>query len=435
MRVFERRGPNAPRHLVVFITSDEDFSEKITELQSRNFEVEVLYHNPSTSKKPVSIINAANQSYDWLTFLKFHLQTPNLTLNYDPSLYHPVTQFNRAHATVQPRRAAVAQPQGPAIQQGAAARQRAMHAAPWRQTQANAASGRPQGSSWQSVSPAAQPNGLRPQANALPSATLGAVLVAIHGLKDGPISVSKICSALLARVLGPQVANSITITVVFSLEGPVATLDFSAMEDPTAQAAAAVRSLQGEHFNDTAIRAELCGPAPASGFSSKPSQPMTGSASSPATVASAAPSRAAAWINAGSGSRGPTYMQPVETISGGMAAGADCSGAGIANTCPVGYSAREQSECTNGSVNEAHMRLPADNSGDIALGGIHMPSRTAAAVSPGDVVPCDSEVYWGSENPRGGGSELFHNDMANLEKQYQRLQSLDHADQAASEHR
>ena len=37
MRLMEKKGPTAPQHLVVFITSDEDFSEQIAQLQSRNF--------------------------------------------------------------------------------------------------------------------------------------------------------------------------------------------------------------------------------------------------------------------------------------------------------------------------------------------------------------------------------------------------------------
>ncbi|KAL3130379.1 hypothetical protein ABBQ38_008204 [Trebouxia sp. C0009 RCD-2024] len=437
MRVFERRGPNAPQHLVVFITSDEDFSEKIAELQSRNFKVEVLYHTPGASTKPVSIINAANKSYDWLTFLKLHLQTPNLTLRYDPSLYHPITRFNRAHAAVNPRRAAVAQPQ----QQGTAARQPALAAASWRQTQANAASGQSQGSSRQSVPPAAaQPNGLKTAASALPPATPGAVLVAIHGLRDGQIPANKMCSALLARVLGPQVADSITVRVVSGLEGPVATLDFRAMEDPAAQAAAAVRSLQGQHFNDIAITAELCGPAPASGFSGKPSQPMPASASRRATVASATPSRAAAWTNpvqpgTGRGSRAPTFIEQRETISSGTVAGADRPGAVKGKACSVGDTGKEQSELVNESPTEAQISPPANSSIGVAAAETGTPSRAAAAFSPGDVLPCDSEVYWGCENPRDGGTELFHNDTANLEKQYQRLQSLGPADQATSEHR
>ena len=38
---------NGPEHLVVFITSDQDFSEKMSELQRRNFKVVVLYHEPA----------------------------------------------------------------------------------------------------------------------------------------------------------------------------------------------------------------------------------------------------------------------------------------------------------------------------------------------------------------------------------------------------
>ncbi|KAL0028646.1 hypothetical protein WJX79_007831 [Trebouxia sp. C0005] len=41
MHMMERKGPNRPQHLVVFITSDEDFSEKVTELRARNFDVQI----------------------------------------------------------------------------------------------------------------------------------------------------------------------------------------------------------------------------------------------------------------------------------------------------------------------------------------------------------------------------------------------------------
>lgn len=56
--------PDGPEHLVVFITSDQDFSEKIQELQRRNFKVAVLHHKLCASAQPVGIINTADEAYD-----------------------------------------------------------------------------------------------------------------------------------------------------------------------------------------------------------------------------------------------------------------------------------------------------------------------------------------------------------------------------------
>ncbi len=88
MRLLER-GPKPLEHLVVFITSDDDFSEEIARLQSRSFKVEVLYHDPKASKKPVSVIQAADKAEDWLPFLRAHLGMPNLSCVYDPHQYYP----------------------------------------------------------------------------------------------------------------------------------------------------------------------------------------------------------------------------------------------------------------------------------------------------------------------------------------------------------
>lgn len=73
-------------HLVVFITSDQDFAATITDLKARNFRVEVIYHAPIASSKPVSIINTADQSYDWLPFLQEHLKMPLSLDPYDDSV-------------------------------------------------------------------------------------------------------------------------------------------------------------------------------------------------------------------------------------------------------------------------------------------------------------------------------------------------------------
>ncbi|KAL3135524.1 hypothetical protein ABBQ38_006004 [Trebouxia sp. C0009 RCD-2024] len=91
---------DGPEHLVVFITSDQDFCEKIQELQRRNFKVVVLYHGPSTSWKPASITQVADESHDWLTFLKHELCLAHLSVApYDPQAYHGANQAQNSGAS------------------------------------------------------------------------------------------------------------------------------------------------------------------------------------------------------------------------------------------------------------------------------------------------------------------------------------------------
>ena len=91
MHMLEMHG--GPEHLVVFITSDQDFCEKIQELQRRNFKVVVLYHGPSASSKPASITQVADESHDWLTFLKQELGLPLLSfVPYNPQVYRGAHQ-------------------------------------------------------------------------------------------------------------------------------------------------------------------------------------------------------------------------------------------------------------------------------------------------------------------------------------------------------
>lgn len=81
---------NGPDHLVVFITSDQDFGEKIQELQRRKFKVAVIYNGPAASRRPASIVHAADESYDWLDFLKQELTVPELTLSaYNSAIKQP----------------------------------------------------------------------------------------------------------------------------------------------------------------------------------------------------------------------------------------------------------------------------------------------------------------------------------------------------------
>ena len=91
MHMLEMHG--GPEHLVVFITSDQDFCEKIQELQRRNFKVALLYHGPSASSRPASIAQVADEAHDWLPFLKQELNHPHLSVApYDPQAYHGAYQ-------------------------------------------------------------------------------------------------------------------------------------------------------------------------------------------------------------------------------------------------------------------------------------------------------------------------------------------------------
>lgn len=86
---------NEPDHCVVFITSDQDFGEKILELQRRNFKVVVLCHEPHASQRTEAIINAADQAHDWLPFLRRELNAQHLSISsYDATVYH----FSKAPA-------------------------------------------------------------------------------------------------------------------------------------------------------------------------------------------------------------------------------------------------------------------------------------------------------------------------------------------------
>ena len=90
---------DGPEHLVVFVTSDQDFGEKVLELQRRNFKVVVLYHEPHASQRPVSIINAADEAHDWLPFLRQELGLPRLSISeYDASVNQP----NRGTTSLSP---------------------------------------------------------------------------------------------------------------------------------------------------------------------------------------------------------------------------------------------------------------------------------------------------------------------------------------------
>lgn len=94
-------GPSAlkAQHLVVFITSDQDFATTITDLQARNFRVEVIYHAPITSHKPVSIINTADHKHDWLPFLRKGLNMSLTMCPYDESIKQAGTGVLGSYST------------------------------------------------------------------------------------------------------------------------------------------------------------------------------------------------------------------------------------------------------------------------------------------------------------------------------------------------
>ena len=230
MRLVERRGAGAPRHLVVFITSDEDFSENIAQLQSRNFTVEVLYHNPIASKKPVSIIHAANKAHAWLPFLTHHLNNPSLSLTYDRNQFAP----SRQQSPIRQAKKQAGAPNaftGPAAQmQPAAPSQKAMQ----RQT-----------------------DGWLPDDSDSASSVTSSALVQVHGLVEGSPSIARRCEILLAQHISHQVADSTDITVLPGWNGPFAVLDFSKAHQPTQQAAHAVAALDGKEWYSSKLHVQL----------------------------------------------------------------------------------------------------------------------------------------------------------------------------------
>lgn len=99
-----------PQHLVVFITSDQNFAATISQLQTRHFRVEVIYHGPSQQHS--SIKNTAHGSHDWLPFLGIQLHMPlslasdddsnNKTAPDGPVFNEPAVSEQTVHATDAP---------------------------------------------------------------------------------------------------------------------------------------------------------------------------------------------------------------------------------------------------------------------------------------------------------------------------------------------
>ena len=429
MRLMEKKGPTAPQHLIVFITSDEDFSEKIAELQSRNFKVEVLYHNPSASKKPVSIINAADQAYDWLPFLRGHLENPHLTLTYDPTQFHPAGHSSPVHQPSKPPGAAA--PHQPI----AAKVVQAPKAAPSR-----------------------RPNKWAPLPSQPAVSALNSGQVEIFGLVDGEPSISKICSMLLAQHVSQRVVDSTTITVLMGKKHPFAVLDCSAATDPAKQAADIVKALDGQSWMQSKVKAQLSGAvAPASSNTvSQPSvrgptaqqwagseRPMVFDTNSkpfmPAIVSSSPmlgtskiafpPADAAEVKGSGSGSGAAAYEHRNSGLNGHSKAVADSVDPSKEHVAANGGAAMRSSSLA-GSKRDVNVSGGGDGLyDDAALIGLYSKGSSKAGWAK-------DGVSWGFDNALDGKTLMFSPETSALmEQQYWQLQGVEEADQAASQHR
>ncbi len=68
-------------HTVFFITSDGDFYKEAQELQNRNIKVIILYDSTVASHRADSLIQLADESYNWLDHIQQGLKMSNLTLS------------------------------------------------------------------------------------------------------------------------------------------------------------------------------------------------------------------------------------------------------------------------------------------------------------------------------------------------------------------
>ncbi|KAL3130418.1 hypothetical protein ABBQ38_008241 [Trebouxia sp. C0009 RCD-2024] len=131
--------------------------------------------------------------------------------------------------------------------------------------------------------------------------------------------------------------------------------------------------------------------------------------------------------------------EPQDTMSNPMLAGRDNSVLETNSFVPI-EEFLGQSQGDGWTVSEADVEA-FDSSNSIGTGnGVASSSRehsTARAVSASelDFYPYDLDFCWGYTNPLDGGSELFHDEMASLEKQYTRLEGVAEAARPASEHR
>lgn len=198
-------------HLVVFITSDQDFAATITDLKARNFRVEVIYHAPIASSKPISIINTADQSYDWLPFLQEHLKMPLSLDPYDESVKQAGTGVLGSAAT--PNKWSQSHGGAPAR----ASSSRVGNASAQPQTQAPAAN---------------QPRQVTPAPATAPQSLL--VMLSGWASADG-WSIEEQCKLLLSAYVSEEAAAAATVHPSNDLKSAV--LDFSSLGSGSQQSA------------------------------------------------------------------------------------------------------------------------------------------------------------------------------------------------------
>ncbi len=415
MRLMEKKGSTAPQHLVVFITSDEDFSEQIAQLQSRNFQVAVLYHYPSASKKAVGIGHAASISHDWLPFLTSGLNNPHLTLTYDPNLYFPASpthpnQGRRQIVAGSPQQAA-ALAQGPKFEQLPAAQV--------------------QPSTW-----AADP---------LSSSSC----VAVYGLQEGKPPIAKRVAFLLAQHVSQQVADSTNIKVLLDSRGSFAVLDFSKAAEPTKQAANAVSALDGQYWGNSQLKVQLYADEGAASRTCSSNRPAVQAVPSNVRVANGSCSIGVIEPNSNA-YKGNGYKSNVNSYrcnsadhhrngNGYKATPGRPQGGNGNVTMPN----RGQAESSYGYHGRSHgspmdlatAKADCSNSGSKQL-AICSSAPTAKGKADSKASQLQSGVAWGFISALHGTCEAFSPvDSMMLEQQWNKLQSAEADTQAASEHR
>ena len=421
MRLMEKKGPTAPQHLVVFITSDEDFSEQIAQLQSRNFQVAVLYHYASASKKVAAIGQAANISYDWLPFLTSGLNNPHLTLTYDPNLYFPAgpthpNQGRRQTVAGSPQQAA-ALAQGPKFGQLPAAQV--------------------QPSTW-----AADP-------------VSSSSYVAVYGLQEGEPPIAKRVALLLAQHAGQQVADNAKVTVLLNSTGSFAVLDFSKAAEPTKQAANAVSALDGQFWGNSQLKVQLYADEGAASITCSSNQPImhppaiqsvpskgrvaNGSCSIGVVEPSSNTYKGNGYKSNVDGYRsnsadhhisGNGYKATPRRPQGGNGNVTMPNRGQAGSTCPSSY----------GSQGRSHGSLAVAKAGCSSSSNKQLANGSSAPAAKGKVDSTASQpqsgVAWGFISALDGTCEAFTpDDSLILEQQWNKFQSAEADTQAASEHR
>jgi len=424
MRLMEKKGPTAPQHLVVFITSDEDFSEQIAQLQSRNFQVAVLYHYPSASKKAAAIGHAANISHDWLPFLTSSLNNPHLTLTYDPNLYYPAgpahpNQGRRQNFAGSPQQAA-ALAQGPKFGQLPAAQV--------------------QPSAW-----AADP-------------VSSSSCVAVYGLQEGEPPIARRVALLLAQHAGQQVADNAKITVLLGSRGSFAVMDFSKAAEPIKQAANVVSALDGQFWGDSQLKVRLYADKGAASRTCSSNQPImrrpavqsvpshdrvaNGSCSIGVIEPSSNAYKGNGYKSNINGYRcnsadhninGNGYKATPGRPQGGNGNVTMPSRGQAGSSCPSSYGYQGRSH--GSPMDLAITKADCSNSGSKQL-AICSSEPAAKGKADSKASQPQSGVAWGFISALDGTCEAFSpDDSVMLEQQWNKLQSAEADTQAASQHR